>query len=298
MLLAQTVALPPWHAHPDVWLLIATFAIGYVLAIRTVGPRFAAPGCSPVTRFQVTCFVLGLVTLFVGADWPIHDLAETSMYSVHMVQHLLFSMVAAPLLLLGTPGWLARWLLRPPSLVFRVVRRLARFFPALIVFNVVLVLTHWPAIVDASLRSHPLHFCVHAMLFLSSLIVWLPVLSPLPEIPRLAPPTRAAFLFLQSVVPTVPASFLTFGAHPLYKFYVGKPHLWGLSTLEDQQIAGLIMKIGAGMLLWMLIAVIFFRWAAEEDRRNQPQRMRRELERELSAILPNHGGATRVRGPG
>jgi putative membrane protein len=75
----------------------------------------------------------------------------------------------------------------------------------------------------------------------------------------------------------VPASFLTFGSAPLYKYYVGLPHLWGLSTLEDQQVAGLIMKIGAGVLLWALIAVFFFRWAADEERRQRPQ-MRRELE--------------------
>jgi putative membrane protein len=91
-------------------------------------------------------------------------------------------------------------------------------------------------------------------------------------------------LFLQSIVPTVPASFLTFGEHPLYEVYRGLPHIWGLSTLEDQQTAGLIMKIAAGMLLWLLIAVIFFRWAADEDRRGQPQRVRRELERELERI--------------
>jgi putative membrane protein len=194
--------------------------------------------------------------------------------------------------MLGTPGWLARWILRPPSRAFRVVRSLSRFLPAVIVFNVVLVLTHWPLVVNGSLDHHWLHFWVHALIMLSSVIVWMPVLSPLPEIPRLAPPVRAAFLFLQSIVPTVPASFLTFGAHPLYKFYVGKEHLWGLSTLEDQQIAGLIMKLGAGLLMWMLIAVIFFRWAAEDDRQNQSRRLQRELERELATI----GNATSDQG--
>jgi len=276
--------LPAWHAHPDVWLLIALLGGGYWLLVKRIGPRFASPGMPLVPRFQAVCFGLGVFTVWMAADWPIHDVAETSMYSVHMIQHLLLAMVATPLLLLGTPGWMARWLLRPPSAVFRTVRALSRFFPALLVFNVVLVFTHWPAVVNESLSSHPMHFAVHALIFVASLIVWMPLLSPLPEIPRLAPPMRAVFLFLQSIVPTVPASFLTFGAHPLYKFYVGRPHLWGLSTLEDQQVAGLIMKIGAGILLWALIAVIFFRWAADEDRRGQPQRIRRELERELEAI--------------
>lgn len=281
---AVAARLPGWEAHPDVWLLVGGLMAGYAIAVMRLGPRFTEPGRPVVTRFQVVSWCLGVATVWLASDWPVHDIAESSMYSVHMVQHLLISMVATPLLLLGTPAWLLRWLLRPPSALFRGVRRMARFLPALIVFNVVLVLTHWPALVDESLRSGLIHFGVHTLLFVASLIVWLPVVSPLPEIPRLAPPTRAAFLFLQSVVPTVPASFLTFGAAPLYKFYVGLPHLWGVTDLEDQQIAGLMMKIGAGLLLWMLIAVIFFRWAADEDSRNQPNRVRRELDRELSEL--------------
>jgi putative membrane protein len=276
--------IPAWHVHPDVWLLVAALAAGYAIAVTRIGPRFVAPGQPVVSRLQVVSWSLGVFTVWLAADWPIHDIAEGSMYSAHMVQHLLLSMVAAPLLLIGTPGWLARWILHPPSATFRLVRRLSRFLPALIVFNVVLVLTHWPALVNESLASHPFHFFVHALLFVSSLIVWMPVLSPLPEIPRLALPMRAVFLFLQSIVPTVPASFLTFGAHPLYRAYEKLPKLWGLSPLEDQQIAGLIMKIGAGLLLWMLIAVIFFRWAADEDKRNHPQWVRRELDRELSEM--------------
>lgn len=274
---------PGWHPHPDVWLLVTVLAVGYALVVWRLGPRHAAPGQRAATPFQVTCWFLGVVAVWVAADWPVHDVAEGFNYSVHMVQHLLLSMVAAPLLLVGTPGWLLRAMLRPPAF-FRLVRTLARFFPALVVFNVVLVLTHWPAIVDAGLRSEPAHFFVHALIFVSALIVWLPVLSPLPEIPRLSPPGRMIFLFLQSVVPTVPASFLTFGSAPLYKFYEDVPQLWGLSTLDDQRLAGLIMKIGAGLLLWLLIAVIFFRWAADEERGNAARRSWQDLDREVTRM--------------
>jgi putative membrane protein len=200
-----------------------------------------------------------------------------------MTQHLLITLIAIPLLLLGTPAWLARYLLAPGSVRFRVVRWWSRFLPALIVFNVMLVLTHVPAIVNASAQNGLLHFSIHTALFLTSIIVWMPVLSPLPEIPRLHWLPRMVYLFLQSIVPTVPASFLTLGDKPLYHYYVGLPHLWGVSTLEDQQIAGLIMKIGAGLFLWALIAVIFFRWAADEERRQRPQ-VRRALDRELSQM--------------
>jgi putative membrane protein len=274
------VAYPSWQPHVEVWLLAASYAV----AVVRVGPRYAAAGRAPVTRLQVVCFALGVLAVWVAADWPIHDIAERFNYSMHMVQHLTFSMVAAPLLLLGTPAWMLRVILRPPSRVFRVVRFLSRFLPALLVFNLVLVFTHWPAVVDASLRNGFVHFLVHALIFLSSLIIWLPVLSPLPEIPRLSPLPRMLVLFAQSIVPTIPASFLTFGSSPLYRFYEHVPHLWGLSTLDDQRIAGLIMKIGAGLLLWLLIAVIFFRWAGEEDRRIAARRQWQDLDRELSRM--------------
>lgn len=276
-------SLPGWSPHPDVWLLVAVLAAGYWIAVVRVGPRYAGPGQPVVTQLQVTCWSLGVFAIWLSSDWPIHDFAEKSMYSVHMVQHLLVTLIAVPLLLLGTPAWLARYLLNPGSMRFRIVRYWSRFIPAVIVFNVMLVLTHVPAVVNASLHSGLLHFTIHAALFVTSVIVWMPLMSPLPEIPRLTWLSRMVYLFLQSIVPTVPASFMTLGDKPLYKFYIGRPHLWGLSTLEDQQIAGLIMKIGAGMFLWALIAVIFFRWAADEERRQRPQ-VRRALEHELSRM--------------
>jgi putative membrane protein len=278
------VSPPAWEPHPDVWLLVALLGGSYAVALVRLGPRFAVPGKPPASRLQIVSFALGVLALLVGADWPIHDIGERYNFSIHMVQHLVFSMVAAPLLLLGTPAWLLRWILHPPSVRFRWVRALSRFFPAIILFNAVLVVTHWPLLVNTALDHALVHFLVHALVFLSAFIIWMPVLSPLPEIPRLAPPWRIAFLFLQSIVPTLPASFLTFGSTPLYRYYEDVPHLWGMSTLDDQQVAGLIMKIGAGLLLWMIIAVIFFRWAGEEDRRRIARRRWQDLDRQLSGM--------------
>jgi putative membrane protein len=277
------VAFPAWTPHPDVWLLVGLFAAGYAIAVTRWGPCNAAPGRPAVSRFQVTCWCLGVFAVWLASDWPIHDIAERYNYSVHMVQHLIFAMVAAPLLLLGTPAWLLRKALAPPWLL-HAVRALARFVPALIVFNVVLVLTHWPYMVNASLHSGLVHFSLHAVLFVSSLIVWLPIVSPLPEIPRLVPVARMLYLFGWSVLPAIPASFLTFGTTPLYKFYETVPHLFGLSTLADQQLAGLIMKLGAGVLIWSLIAVTFFQWASEEERTSTPRYGLDEMDRELTQM--------------
>ncbi|MSO37202.1 MAG: cytochrome c oxidase assembly protein [Acidimicrobiia bacterium] len=265
----SATAFPAFQAHPDVLLVVGLLVAGYAIALTRLGPRFVGPGEKVASRFQVTCFSLGMVAFLLASYWPAHDLAEGYLYSVHMVQHLTYSMVVAPLVLLGTPAWLARWILRPPKL-FAVVRYLSRFVPAVIVFNVVLAVMHWPAFVDLTLRSGLAHFLAHSLLIIASLIVWMPICSPLPEIPRLVPLAAMAYLFLQSVLPTIPATFLAYGSHPLYRRYESMPKLWGISALTDQRIAGLIMKIGAGLMLWAVIAVIFFRWAAAEEHKNRP----------------------------
>jgi len=265
------VSFPHWHAEPDVWVLLGTILAAYLLAVRAGGRKGEL-----TSRKQVVLFCSGVAVLWLGSDWPVHDLAEGFLYSFHMVQHLLFTLVAAPLLLLGTPAWMGRRLLgvRPageaPSRRLQVVRWLARPVPGLIQFNLVLVLSHWPAVVEATLLHHPLHFLAHAVLLVSAVLMWMPVASTVPEVPRARPPTQMLYLFLQTVIPTVPASFLTFGAKPLYRIYETFPRLWGVPALTDQQVAGLIMKIGAGFYLWTIIAVVFFRWYEHEEGPSAP----------------------------
>ena len=223
--MAVAVAYPSWHPHVDVWLLVAALSAScrWPSCASGRGARAQAPAGHGL---QAVCFAPRGARDLGAADWPVHDIAERYNYSMHMVQHLVLSMVAAPLLLLGTPAWMLREILRPPSLPFRAVRLFSRFLPALLVFNVVLVLTHWPALVDFSLGSGLAHFLVHALVFVTALVVWMPVLSPLPEIPRLSatpdalpvrPVDRADD---PGVVPDVRST-------PLYRFYEGVPHLWG-----------------------------------------------------------------------
>ena len=263
--LAAAVPFPGWHFHLDVWLLVGLLSGGYWLALHRERGRRGPNGPAVATRGQVVAFASAMVLMWAISDWPVHDVAEGYLYSFHMVQHLVLTLGVALLLLVGTPAWLARRLLSPPGLL-KVVRWLARPVPALIQFNLILVLSHWPVVVEATLLHHPLHFVAHAVLLGSAVLMWLPIASPLPEVPRLAPPLQMLYLFLQTIVPTIPASFLTFGSKPLYPIYETFPRLWGISALTDQLTAGLIMKVGAGFYLWIVIAVIFFRWYAEEEK--------------------------------
>jgi putative membrane protein len=253
----------PWswthpQLHPTVWLVCAVLLCGYFLALDYIGPKHVQPGEAVATRAQKRNAILAVAVIFVVAEWPIHTLAERYLYSVHMIQHLLLVMVAAPLMLAATPAWMARAPL--PGPLMRITRRVTRPLPALILFNATLVFTHWPTMVDASVHSEWAHFGLHALLFVTALIMWMPVLSPLLELPRLSYPGQMLYLFLQSLVPTVPASFLTFGDRPLYHVYETFHRIAGISALTDQRTAGLLMKIVGGAILWGFIIKIFFKW--------------------------------------
>jgi putative membrane protein len=269
-----------WHPHYDVWALVLLLAAGYVAALVRWGRQHVSPGERPATRGQMASFLVGVATLWVAADWPVHELAEERLLSVHMVQHLLLSLVAPALLLAGTPGWLLRSLLRPRWLL-AVVRQLARPIPALLIFNAWIAISHWPALVERSLRSEAVHFGVHAVLVVTALLMWMPVLSPIVEIPRLRYPGQMLYLFAQSIVPTVPASFLTFADAPLYPFYGLAGQLFGIDAVTDQRIAGLIMKLLGGLILWGFIAVLFFRWHRDEELAGADQPVWQDVEAEL-----------------
>jgi putative membrane protein len=278
------MSLSPFHVHLDALAIIAALQGAYLWAIIRWGPRRVAPGEEVASRRQMVWFSAGTLTLLVASSWPIHDLGERYLLSVHMVQHTLIALVAPPMLLLGMPAWLLRWLLSPRP-VHAVLAQLARPFIAFVLFNTAIVVTHWPLVMNQMLIHHPWHFVGHLVLFTSATLMWWPVISPLPELPTLSYPGRMLYLFLQSIVPTVPASFLTFGSQPLYSFYVSAPRIWGVSVLTDQTVSGLIMKIVGGAILWGVIAVIFFKWYRVEQQGGWDELRWRDVEREIRAEM-------------
>jgi putative membrane protein len=269
--------MPAWHPHPDVWLLLGGLWAAYLVAVAR---HRVTPAEANDRRRRTTLFSIGMACLWFGADWPVHDLAEGYLYSAHMVQHMVFTLVAAPLLIAGTPAWMWRAVLSPRP-VFDAFRFLTRPVVALIAFNGLLLFTHWPEVVEASVGSELTHFTLHVLLFGSAIVVWWPIMSPLVELPALTPPAQMMYLFVQSLAPTIPASFLTFGHTLLYPVYGTFPRIWGISALNDQLIAGLLMKIVGGLILWGFIATIFFRWHAREERDGWDALAHRQVEREL-----------------
>jgi putative membrane protein len=265
----------------DVWLVLGSVVAAYLTAVRRHDRDLPE---EPTPRRKVRLFLLGMGVLWLGADWPIHDLAERYLFSMHMVQHTLFSLVAAPILLAGMPVWLLRQLLGP-RWVRSVWSVLTRPVAALVLFNGILFFMHWPAVVQVAVTNELAHFGLHVLLVGSALVMWWPILSPLPEMPPLPAPGQMLYLFLESLAPTIPASFLTFGTRPLYPVYAAFPRIWGMGVLTDQLIAGLIMKLVGGMILWGVIAAVFFRWGRRERRDGFDALRYSDVEREIRAEM-------------
>ncbi|MDP9238703.1 MAG: cytochrome c oxidase assembly protein [Chloroflexota bacterium] len=267
-----------WNIHADVVLLCIFVEAGYLYAVTQL--RDLVSDAGRVRRRQLALFSAGVLVIYAVAGTPVHDLSEQYLLSFHMFQHSVFVLIAAPLLLAGIPVWMWQAMLRVRG-TLPVARVLTHPLVAFSLFNGLLLLTHLPFMVNASLNHHALHFFVHAALLVSAMIMWWPVLSEVPELPHIAAPLQMAYLFLQSLLPSVMASFITFADGTVYSFYERAPRTWGLSPEADQQIGGGLMKLMGSVILWSFIAFVFFKWYAREERASQEPKwddVREELE--------------------
>ncbi len=258
-----TLADIGFQAHPEVWLLVAGIAaLGFYLW-RVVQPKAVAAGYDPISWQQRTWFGLALGSLWIVSDWPVHDVAEEYLYFVHMFQHLFISMLIPAFFLLSTPRWLFELVVPRGSVLHRFLRTGSKPLVAGLTFNAITLFLHWSQIVQWSFESGPLHFALHLVVFVAGLLMWMPIVGPVEEW-RLPPVGQCIYLFLMSVVPTVPSGWLIFAEDVVYRHYDTTDRLWGIDVLADQQAAGVVMKLVGGFFLWGVIVVIFARWATAE----------------------------------
>lgn len=255
-----------FHPHPEVWPFPIVLEGAYLAALTALGRRYGPPGKRSATRRQVGVFTLGILSLWLASDWPLHDLAE-GLYAAHMLQHLLLALAGPPLILLGTPAWLAALLLRPEA-VRRVAWALTRPIPALVVFNTALGLIHWPPTVGLMSRSEGAGLALHATLVGAAFLLWMPVLSPAQEPPRLSPAGSLFYLLAQAALPMYLASFFSSSRYPLYLPYGSAPGFFGIPPVLDQRIAGAVMAAG-GLVLGFTGIVIYVRGETPDPRRRQ-----------------------------
>lgn len=210
-------------------------------------------------------FAAGLLFLWLALDWPLGALGAGYLASAHMVQFLFIALVAPPLLLTGLPAAAYRPLTRRPALV-RVLRVLTHPLVALAFFNVVLVTTHWPSVVDGLMGSQLGSFFLDLAWLGAGFVLWWPLAAPIPERGGFTYLYKVGYLILATILNTPAFALLTFSGLPLYATYELAPPVYGIPARIDQQVAGLLMKIGGGLIYWVAITILFFRWYRREQR--------------------------------
>jgi putative membrane protein len=262
----------PWswtpQFYPGIWAAMVGLLVGYVYAIKRIGPSKVEPGEEVVTRSQVTSFVVGYVLLWVATDWPLGVLGAGYLLTAHMIQYILYSLIVAPLLIRGAPPWMRELVWNAPGMGwarFLVDRPLFAFFA----FNAVLALTHLPFIADT---LKPIQFGSMAMDMLwliAALIFW----SAIGDFDQegdasTANARRLVYVLGITVLPTIPGAFFVFSEFPIYTtFEFATRAFSGVSAKEDQVIAGLLMWMGTMPILMARLAMAFFAWSATESKR-------------------------------
>ena len=238
----------------------------YLWAVGPARARFGGPSAFP--RGKAVMFLAGIWTIGLAIMSPIGTLADVYLFTMHMIQHLMLTIVAAPLILAGTPPWLYRWFTdRVPGL-YTATRWLTNPFVAYVLFNGIFSGWHLPQLYDLALRNEFVHILEHQLMTGTAVLLWCPSLCPLPEL-RLAYPLQIIYYFLNSVVPTVLGALITFTSVVLYPTYALAPRIWGIDALSDQKIGALIMWIPGGAAFLVALTIAFFRWLQEEDHEDE-----------------------------
>jgi putative membrane protein len=263
--------------HPSIPIGIAILVAIYLGACRVTG-------CRP-TRRQAMWFAIAMGAILF-AHTELDELADARIFSMHMLQHLVQAFIIPPLLLLGTPGWMLRpWVLRRP--IKPIARIATQPVVAFLIFSAVFVTAHFPPIFDRMCRDENVHIFLHVLFMVSGVILWWPILSPLPELPRLSYPAQILYLFLLMIPMTAVAAPITLATRVIYPWYTEGAHGWGVKPVDDQVLGGLIMWIGQGTYLMIVFTFIFYRWQQRDDR-DMPT-LPAQMNPQLRVLRPRRG---------
>ncbi len=277
---AHGIALPPpsdplqllgmWSFDPLVQVPLIAAAVGYTSAVRTVNRAHAA---NAVPRRRPVAFLAGLAVIELALQSPIEHY-DTTLFSVHMVQHILLTMIAAPLIAAGAPITLVLRFSRPefrrgwilPVLHGRAVRILTFPVVAWILFAGVMWGSHFSPVFNAALEDPVVHQLEHLAYVSAALLFWWPVVGVDPSRWRMAHPLRVLYTFLQMPQNTFLALALYASSADLYPHYATLQRTWGPSVLADQQLAGALMWVIGDLTFLVAILFVVVSWMRQEDR--------------------------------
>lgn len=278
-----------WHWSPSVIIGILLIVGFYLYAVGPWRKRHRPEEELPSWRPFV--FVLGFAIIFLALVSPLDELGDTYLFSAHMVQHLCLTLIAPPLLLIGTPAWLLE-----PVFAYKPLYRIARglTYPAVafLLFNFDFWLWHAPPLYNATLENEGIHILEHLTFIILAVINWWPIFSPMPQeskLGRLPLGGQILYLFLSGMPVVALGAGLTFFP-PLYAPYLSAPRIWGISAASDQQLGGLIMWVPGNIVYILIMSVLFIRWMQNQEAKQiNEERQRDQEEAELSASDNNAG---------
>ena len=257
--------------HPSVIIGVLAMAALYIGAVRLTGRK--------VARWQAAAFAGALIVILLSLCGPLDELEDDRLFVAHMAQHLMLCLAMPPLLLLGLTDWMVR-----PFLLNRWIRPLSHLLcnplVAFLIYNAMLVAVHSPGLYDLMCHDDAVHIAFHLLMMATGVMLWWPLLSPLPELPRLSYPAQILYLFALLIPMAGVAAPVSFATSVIYPWYLEGPHPFGLAPLADQVAGGLLMWVGAGFYIICVATLIFYQWAQRDDCDDPIMREKRNEKRE------------------
>ncbi len=248
MALAATPAPGSWHAAWEEVAALAVVAIAYGWAVRTQRPSI----------WRRRAFDGAVLIALVAVVSPLATLALHYFLWAHLLQNVALAEWAPALAVAALSPQVAADLSRRPA-----VRVLVHPLVALPLWLGAYAAWHVPALYDAAVRHRGLLDLEHLCYLAAGCLLWWPVFQSVPR--RLSAGARAAYLFGAFVLASPLGLVLALFPSPVYDVYEDAPRLWGIGPLADQQIGGVVMAISEGLLFFVLFAVFFVRFMAEEE---------------------------------
>lgn len=287
-----------WSFDPLALVPLIGVGWAYLWAVGRVDR--AHPG-NPHPRYRTWLFMSGLATIGIALVSPI-EAYEGLLFSVHMVQHMLLQLLAAPLLLAGAPITVALRAASPSVrrrllsvLQSRIVHVLSFPVIAWVIFAAVNWGWHFSIYYDVALENEAFHYFQHATFLAAALLFWWPAIGADPSPWRLPHPVRLLYLFLAMPQNSFLGVALMSARTVLYPHYVTNVRDWGLSPLEDQQLGGVIMWVVGDVAFLAGMAVVVAMWVRHEERRTKRLDARLAAERAASGEPAWVPGAHRQR---
>jgi putative membrane protein len=277
--------LAEWQTDPLLVLPLVAVGLAFALGYRRLAKR--RHGASETYRTRGGLFVVGYAALVIALISPLHAAGE-QYFAVHMVQHLLLSLVAAPLLLASSSMPVLLWalpagdraavgrLVGQPGPVRSALRLITHPLVAWCLFVGTQWAWHQPLAYDWALENRWAHYLEHISFFLTAIVFWWPVIGAPPLPTPLSFPARLAYTFLAWLPNTLLGAGLSLARAPLYPFYVASAQITGADATFDQQLAGLIMWVPGDVLFATILLVLLAAFMQQEERR--AERIDRELD--------------------